>query len=86
MTAANKFETFASVCLKDMKHIIASEIRTHINANSLLYKTAAEIFDVSVPTICKIANFKEDGMSFEILHHAAVSSGMSVSIQLDVPK
>lgn len=85
MPTANKFETFASLCLKDMKHIIASEIRSHINANTLLYKTASEIFDVSIPTICKIANFKEDEMSFEILHHAAVMSGMTVSMKLAVP-
>ena len=85
MTLAKNADSFATLCLNNAKTLVARRIRQQINKNNLLYKQAAEIFDVSMPTISKIMNHKEHTMDFDILHHAAVSAGMVISMAVILP-
>lgn len=85
MTGIKVESNFAESCLLDMKRLLARKIRMHINKNELLYKQAAEMFNVSISTVCKIMNYREDSVSFDTLHNAAVSSGMTVSVSVTEP-
>lgn len=85
MTTAKKPESFASHCLASLKGAIARQIRHQIQVNKMKYPVAEQIFGLSGTAISRIMNYKEDSMSFETLHNAAVTSGMTVNMSLDIP-
>lgn len=86
MTAAKKPRTFASDCLDSLKGAIARQIRHQIQVNKWKYPVAQEIFGLSGAAVSRIMNHKEDSMSFETLHNAAVTAGMTVNMSLTVQK
>lgn len=86
MASAKKQVTFAVHSLEAFKQQIAAEIRKQITQSHMKYEFATEIFGVSMSAISRIMNYKEQDMSFELLHNAAISAGIVISMQLEAPK
>ncbi|AXC36479.1 hypothetical protein HOT57_gp35 [Pseudomonas phage phCDa] len=85
MSTAKKPESFASNCLDSLKGTIARQIRHQITTHRMKYPVAEQIFGLSGASLSRIMNHKENLISFETLHNAAVTAGMSVSMVLTVP-
>lgn len=85
MAIAKKQVTFATHSLDHFKQQIAAKIRKQITQSHMKYELATEIFGLSLASVSRIMNFKESSMSFELLHNAAVTAGIVVSMQLSVP-